>query len=282
MLLLFQLMARLEPVENAAAMNQGWAWARGEKPDLALSVKAMPGSAPRIAKVTLDGQSLWLKDFDQPSPSKWHSLQQAAFVVTRLELLRPVPSLAGVEGCEHEIEAMRRFREAGARVPEIVWRRGASIAITDIGETLRAIEARRGQGAFERAAIAAAAELSRLHSHGLTHGRPILRNMTWDGASIGFIDFEEQPLSVMSREAAQARDIFLLLASLGRRSSKELVRAAFAAYAAAMPPGVEQELRRVTRFAPKLTGRFGRHLHRFGSRDLTGLTLALSAVSEQI
>ena len=241
----------------------------------------MPGSAPRISKVTIDGQVLWLKDFDQTSPSKWRSLQQAAFLVTRLEILRPVPSPAGVEGCEHEIEAMRRFREAGARVPEIRWRRGAAIAITDIGETLRLMEARGGQAAIEGGAIAAAGELSRIHAHGLAHGRPILRNLTWDGAAIGFLDFEEQPMSVMSREAAQARDILLLLASLGRRNSKELVKAAFDAYATAMPPGVEPELLRVTRLAPTLTGRLGKHLHRIGSRDLDGLTSALSAVAER-
>jgi tRNA A-37 threonylcarbamoyl transferase component Bud32 len=185
-----------------------------------------------------------------------------------------------MEGCEREIAAMQRFREAGARVPELRWRRGAVIAITDIGETLRSIEGKLGEAGIEHAAMAAAAQLSRIHAHGLTHGRPILRNLTWDGATIGFLDFEENPMSVMPLAAAQARDILLLLASLGRRNSRELVKSAFAAYAMTMPPGVAPELHRASRLAGAFEGRLGRYLsHRLGNRDLTGVALALGAVA---
>jgi tRNA A-37 threonylcarbamoyl transferase component Bud32 len=240
----------------------------------------MPGSR-RVSRVTVDGEILWLKDFDQTTPSKWSGIQQAAFLVTRLELLRPVPSPGGMEGGDREIKAIQLFREAGARVPELRWRKGATIAITDIGETVRSIEGKTGQEGIRSGAIAAAAEVSRIHSRGLVHGRPILRNLTWDGESVGFLDFEEAPLSVMSREAAQARDVFLLLASIGRRSSEGLVREAFAAYAASMPPGVAQELQRVTRLAPTFGNRLAKQfVNRLGSRDVTGLSLALCAVAE--
>jgi tRNA A-37 threonylcarbamoyl transferase component Bud32 len=238
----------------------------------------MPEEARRISRIKINGEALWLKDFDQTSRPKWHAVQQAVFVVTRLQVLRPVPSRAGNAGCEHEIEAMRLFREAGARVPDVRWRREAAIAITDIGETLRAIEGRVGGAGIAVPAMAAARELGRIHGQGLAHGRPILRNLTWDGATVGFLDFEEQPMSVMPRDTAQARDILLLLMSLGRRNQQQLVSAAFGGYAAEMSAGVELELRRLARATRLLTGGLAPYLLRVGTRDVKGLLVALSVL----
>jgi tRNA A-37 threonylcarbamoyl transferase component Bud32 len=200
----------------------------------------------RIAPVEIAGTRAWLKNFDQPSPSEWHGIQRALAFVSRLRVLRPVPALDKIEGAENEIAAMQAFREIGVRVPELLWAEGARLLISDIGPTIRDEQRHRARvGGVAKACLAAARELSRVHTRGLVHGRPILRNITWDGATVGFIDFEETPTKVMPLETAQARDVLLFLMSLGRRMDKEFLHKAFAAYAGNARPEVDRELRRV-------------------------------------
>ena len=238
------------------------------------------GAGLRIARVEVDGRTVWVKDFSRVSAPKWHGLQKAAFLLTRLEMVQPVPSPGGLQGLDHEVEAIRRFREIGARVPEILWIRGAVLAMSDIGETIRDIRHRDGEAAIERPAIAAARELGRIHASGLVHGRPILRNLTWDGRTPGFMDFEEQPLAVMRSDAARARDIVLLLMSLGRRCRPGVLEEALDAYET--PPGVRSELRRAAGAARPLTGRFGRILLKAVRLDSSGLLQTLAALDRQL
>ena len=52
----------------------------------------------------------------------------------------------------------------------------------------------------------------------MVHGRPYLRDMTWDGEKIGFLDLEEDPLTVMPIAAGQARDIWIFLSAVSKFS----------------------------------------------------------------
>ena len=232
----------------------------------------------RVSRTEIGGRAVWLKNFAEPSPPKWAALQRAAFVVLRLDLLKPIPTRGGPAGAAAEAAAMERFRAVGAPVPEVISIRDALLTISDLGPTLRDIERRAGSAAIAAPVSAAARELSRLHGLGLVHGRPILRNLTWDGKIVGFIDFEEEPLQAMSADAAAARDILLLLMSVGRRGSGAAVDAAFAAYAPAMRPGVMRQLLRVVALGRPLTGRVGQLLMRSGNRDVIGLVHALRAL----
>lgn len=242
------------------------------------AIKSFPGAAQRIERRVVDGDPIWVKDFDQESPSKWHGVQKALLLVTRLPLVAPVPSHAGRRGADAEINAIRRFRAAGAYVPDIVWAEGARVALSDIGETLRDLERRKGERAIRVPAAVAARELGQLHGQSLVHGRPILRNLTWTDRRIGFLDFEEQPLEVMPIEAAQARDILLFLMSIGRRGDPALLSDLASILAKAMTPAAATELRRVLRLGRPLTGPLGRVLTRSGNRDVIGLTRALTAL----
>jgi len=236
-------------------------------------------SGRRICRLNIGRTTVWLKDFNEPSPPKWEGLQRAASRMTRLQLLRPVPSGEGAGGARREIEAIRQFHEIGVRVPDVLWTNGGKVAISDIGETLRDLERRSGAAAISNQAALAAKELARVHSHGLVHGRPILRNLTWDGDRIGFIDFEENSAAVMSLSAAQARDVLLLIVSIGRRGAQEAVETALEASAATMQREVAAELVRAVRLARPLGGAIGDMLLRGGNRDLIGIVQAVRAVS---
>jgi tRNA A-37 threonylcarbamoyl transferase component Bud32 len=245
---------------------------------IARRLASHPTANSRIVPVEIDGVQAWLKDFDQPSPAEWDRVQRVLFAVSRLHMLCPVPSLSGLQGAENEIASIGRFEEVGARVPSVLWSEASRIVISDIGETIREMQRRLGVSSIDGAVVAAACELSRIHRHGLVHGRPILRNLTWDGQTVGFLDFEERPTDVMPLEVAQARDVLLLLISIARRCEPALVKAFLAAYSPDMRPGVEKELQRVSRAAGPLAGNFGRMLSRGGGRNVRSVIEALTAM----
>ena len=240
---------------------------------------SLPDTGRRIARLAVADEIVWLKDFKLPSPSKWEKVQRAAARTTGLELLLPVPSLQGDKGAAHEIEAIRRFRAIGIRVPEVLWSEGGRVALSDIGETLREIESRGGGDAIRRIALSAAEDLSHAHRSGLAHGRPILRNMTWEGKSVGFQNFEGQPLAIMSLPAAQARDIVLVLVSLGRRNGGDVVKEVFERYATGMNHAVGEELQRLVRIARPLMASPKSLVFKIGNRDMAGIVRMLDAIT---
>lgn len=232
----------------------------------------------RIAPLEIGGTRAWLKDFDQPSPPEWHGVQRALALVSRLRILRPVPALDGMEGAMNEIAAMQAFREAGERVPHLLWAEGARILTSDIGLTIRDQERGASQAVLTKACLSAAEKLSGIHNRGLVHGRPILRNMTWDGATVGLIDFEERPTMVMPLETAQARDVLLFLTSLGRRFDRAFLRKAFAAYARNSGAEVDRELQRVVRRSTLLLKSPFAKIAASQGRTLSGVIGALGAL----
>jgi tRNA A-37 threonylcarbamoyl transferase component Bud32 len=235
-------------------------------------------AAGRIAPLEIAGARAWLKNFDQPSPPEWHRVQRALAFVSRLQVMRPVPALHGVEGAKNEIAAMRAFEESGARVPKLLWAQGAKILISDIGPTLREEERRMARAGFAGACLVAARELRRIHSHGLVHGRPILRNLTWDAETIGFLDFEERPTNVMPLATAHARDVVLFLSSLGRHFEGQFLQVAFVDYLVGAKPEVERELRRIVgRSALLLKAPFAKSATR-RSRAVSGIVASLAAM----
>jgi tRNA A-37 threonylcarbamoyl transferase component Bud32 len=232
----------------------------------------------RIAPLEIGGTRVWLKDFDQPSPPEWESVQRVLATVFFLQILRPVPALGGIEGARNEVTAMQAFRESGVRVPELLWAEGARLLISDIGPTIR--EEKHRSARVTKACLAAARELARAHIRDLVHGRPILRNMSWDGASVGFIDFEERPTNVMPLDVAQARDVSLYLISLGRHFDGDFLHKAFATYAENSKPGVDRELQRVVRRSAMFLETPFSKVTAARSRTLRSVVLALQAVAQ--
>jgi tRNA A-37 threonylcarbamoyl transferase component Bud32 len=58
--------------------------------------------------------------------------------------------------------------------------------------------------------------LVQVHRSGAYLGQAVARNIVLTGSGVGFIDFEEDPLEVMSLGEAQARDWLLFSSSIAR------------------------------------------------------------------
>ena len=93
---------------------------------------------------------------------------------------------------ERERVALHRLSDLNAPVPEIVAEGADYFAIADCGTNLhQMLKAPNAENTSNPEIFAKAGRaLARLHQAGVSHGRPSLRDICWDGQKIRFIDFE--------------------------------------------------------------------------------------------
>lgn len=145
---------------------------------------------------TLEGTRFWLKRVERSSPLLW--------------AVKGRPKTA----FDRDRRSHRFLWTSGAPVPAIVAEGADYIVIEDAGASLTGICKCASVTAEEktRACRAAGQALARLHSAGLTHGRPAFRDMCWDGQQVRFIDFEYF-VQARAGRFRKARDVGIALVS---------------------------------------------------------------------
>ncbi len=244
--------------------------------DLDTIVKALVDDEHRVQRLQLSDRVVWIKRYGTKKRTWWLRLHPLAAPLVPIPIFRPSPILKPMQMMEREVEKLRQFSVAGFPVPEIIYCSGKALVLSDIGETVERRLMQLGGIRSEMATkllIECAAELGKSHSLGLCHGRPHPRDMFVSDHRIGFLDFEEDPSSVMPLPTAQARDIFLFLLQtvddvidLAEFQSKVL-----RAWKEHAPASALNELQRLARVVKPLFGplrvadRFvnGKDLHRF-------------------
>jgi hypothetical protein len=163
------------------------------------------------------GRRIWVKRAGPPKRLVWHRLQKILALALRLPVLRPTVAPGGPETLAREAARLRAFAARGVSVPRILAGDHGLLVLSDQGPSLAAALSGARDDAEASALLRDAARaLSALHEKNLVHGRPYVRDMTWDGANIGFLDLEEDPAAVMPLADAQARDVFLFLSSAAK------------------------------------------------------------------
>jgi tRNA A-37 threonylcarbamoyl transferase component Bud32 len=89
-----------------------------------------------------------------------------------------------------ERAALDTLGKAGLPVPRIVAQGSGYFVTEDRGSSLRDLLRRPDGGNRIAAFRAAGAGLADFHARGLSHGRPSIRDITWDGSQVSFLDFE--------------------------------------------------------------------------------------------
>jgi tRNA A-37 threonylcarbamoyl transferase component Bud32 len=160
---------------------------------------------------------LWVKQAVPPKARIWHVLQRAIAACIPNPMLRATVSDGGGNALRMEATRLQEFRAKGFLAPEVKAFNDEMLILTHLGPQLRH-ELDQMTNVDQRLAVMkiATAELARLHNAGLAHGRPYLRDMTWDGDKIGFLDLEENPVDVMPLASAQARDVWVFLSAAAR------------------------------------------------------------------
>jgi tRNA A-37 threonylcarbamoyl transferase component Bud32 len=234
-----------------------------------------------VEPITLAGQRAWLKRYGRHR--RGTALLALDRLATRLDIaaLRPPPHYAGEQAKQTEARRLSELREQGVHVPAVLGQGEASLILSHQGDSLSACMRMAANDPVRLDAItsAAADAIARSHRAGAYFGQPLPRNMTYHQGRLGFIDFEEDPLEVMTLEQAQARD--WLMFSYGTAKYYDQRPQAFADV---LRRSLGQEPRAVTAHAHHVAGklqalaRMSRHLGK-SARTLAHAILVMHAAT---
>lgn len=213
----------------------------------------------RTLRGDIQGRRVWIKRVSAPKASIWHKVQCMVARLFNMPILRCTVSPCQAESLRMEAQRLRDFKAKGYSVPDILAEDPQMLVLSDAGQSLpRAIEKSDNP---RRLLLLAAQALAMLHKQGEVHGRPYIRDLTWDGQAIGFLDLEENPVSVMPLAVAQARDVWVFLISAARFSrkgdnkyefDKSIIIALYHEYRRHTGSNVEHELKKLISFLSPL------------------------------
>ncbi len=205
-----------------------------------------------------EGRTLWVKQSVPPKTRIWHLIQKLVATLAGLPILRATVSTGGSHSLKMEAERLAQFKQLGFHVPDVVAAYDDIMVMTDAGPQLRAHLDQTTDSETRKAGLEVAINaLAALHKAGLAHGRPYVRDMTWDGEKIGFLDLEENPALVMPLATAQARDLWIFLSSASRYARRPgdkmhyedaLILDLFNEYKKSADPKVLEELKQFVLF----------------------------------
>lgn len=239
-------------------------------------LRAMMQSDGRVQRLELKDRAVWIKRQGSKILPPLVAVQGFFAGLFRVPILRPSPQLSPEAMQAREIARMRAFAEAGFPVPKIVYASATAMVMSDVGPTIYSTMKTIGQAdpvAHDALLVDVAEALGRVHAAGLSHGRPHVRDFFLEDGQVGFMDFEEDPASVMPLAMAQARDVLLyfLVVTSFAANPETTCPSALQAWLARAPDAARRELVRLTaliaRILPlaRLIGRLhmGSDLRRF-------------------
>lgn len=221
--------------------------------DIETLLTALVNGSRRVERVSLSSCGVWIKRYGTERPSVWRHLQTILSRIVPIAFLRPCAYLSPWQMAERETGRIVLFKERGIPVPDLLYVSNGAIMLADAGMTVqqRLRQLRDSDPvAHDDLMVVCAAELGRLHAKGLCHGRPYPRDMFFVGNRLGFMDFEEDPQTVMPLEVAQARDVWLLFLQIatGARLGLQTQNRAYEAWLEHAPAAARAELQRMIRF----------------------------------
>ena len=159
-----------------------------------------------VEPIVIEGQRAWLKQYGEGSRAV--ALGLLRFIANRFQLdaLRPPPHRGGDAARETEARRLAELLAQGVNVPHVIGSGHAALVLGDNGSSFNTCLRQADDAGRDELVAAAMQAIAAAHHNGAYFGQPLPRNLTWDGQSIGFIDFEEDPLEVMDLAQAQARD----------------------------------------------------------------------------
>ncbi|MCC8931768.1 serine/threonine protein phosphatase [Rhizobium sp. 'Codium 1'] len=225
--------------------------------EIAEVLRALVQSDDRVQCLDLPHRRLWIKRQGVKVLPRFVSFQGLVAALLRVPHLRPSPQLAPDAMQAREIARMHIFAAAGFPVPPIVFQSKTAMVMADVGPTLaeRLNTLRTSDPVGHDALLVQAADgLGRVHAAGLSHGRPHVRDFFLSDGEVGFMDFEEDPASVMPLEMAQARDVFLYFLIVASRAIRpdETCPAALGAWSRHATDAAQRELRSLTALASRI------------------------------
>lgn len=169
----------------------------------------------RVFQIDYNGQTLWIKRIKGSKKKFRHNAQKLASALIPFPILKLTVSKGGETAARDEAARLRRFGENGIPCPHLLYADDTHLITTDAGIPLEHHLKTLSDKDRDDFILQAAESLATLHAKGLCHGRPYLKDFVLDNnKTIGFIDLEENPLTVMSLAEAQARDLWVFIGGI--------------------------------------------------------------------
>jgi len=179
-------------------------------------------SKKRIERVRADtGEVYWLK---KSTPARgmfrYHALNLFSKLF-RAPLLKAVPQKGEQTALDLEAERITSLKKRGILVPELMAKEPGWILLKDLGVSIidDFKQNRHDMPRIRKLFADCLDGIKQLHKQDQYMSQGFVRNMLKikeDPAQIGFIDFEDDPLTVMNLAQAQARDLILFINSTAR------------------------------------------------------------------
>lgn len=170
-------------------------------------------------KIVVAGRVAWCKTYDRSAgfrrtvASVWNRLTGGLDV----RPLRSPPRPDGDAARQLEQRRIRQLHDQGVLVPDVVGEGKRLLLLSDMGPTLSScLKQAKDRSEVDALVHRGVAALVDVHRRGAYLGQAVARNIVMTGSGVGFIDFEEDPLEVMSLTEAQARDWLLFSSSVAR------------------------------------------------------------------
>ena len=223
-----------------------------------------------VESIIVGGHEAWLKGYAEGDSRKLGlGILDAIARGLQIDALRPPSHPGGGQAKQIEARRLAELQAQGVHVPQVIGEGSSTLLLSDIGETFAA-QLRAANGNPEQIdglTCKVVDAIVSAHARGAYFGQPLPRNITIDAAGrVGFIDFEEDPLEVMTLAQAQARDWLMFAFGMSKYyDGRTGVLADILARAMQAEPEVAVHagrIRRLQGFARKIRwlGRSARHV----------------------
>jgi len=244
-------------------------------------IRASPVWRARRIEVLHDTSvgSVLVKGQRAPRPVWRHQLLSGFARLAAVPLLRAVPAPGGARAQQTEVRRLRELAAAGVPVPQVLHVEAEFFVQRYLGEQRLDALLRQPQAMlwWQRGLRSLVA----LHARGQYLSQAFARNFIASGDHLAMIDFEDDPLEVMSLHQAQARDWLAYLHSgalvlRGQEAALELLRAELAHESTPVRALVADTARRL-RWVRRLPAGEGRGWRRHVAIPQSAVALLLSA-----
>ena len=209
-----------------------------------------------VASYPLNGEQVWLKKAG-PRNGLWgYRVLGTLARALRLPVLRPVPNLGGEQAIATEARRLRDLAARGLRVPAVLAQQPGGLLLAHLGrpgqptpslgnEIERALP--QGPEVVLALWLEGLQALSYVHATGTSLSQAFARNLVRcpDG-TVGYIDFEDDPVAVLPLAHCQARDALCFVHStalfLVQAGALATAQAAWQQWLAQCSPGVRRTL----------------------------------------
>ncbi|WP_373974336.1 hypothetical protein NT239_11890 [Chitinibacter sp. SCUT-21] len=175
--------------------------------------QALTTRSGRVVVVELDRQRVIVKRQESRARPFGYSALNLAAKILQQPILCAVPAYGGAKGQATEVRRLRQLKDAAVAVPEVLHTGSDWIAISDAGETSIDYLLTRSTEPQLATWDKALAAILDTHRKGQTLSQAFARNIHLHDGEIIFIDFEDDPLEVLSLAQAQTRDWLLFIHS---------------------------------------------------------------------